>query len=60
MTIEIQRDRLMYELDTLARFSDAPAPAVTRVVFSETDLRARQWLKGLFAEAGLIVREDLK
>jgi N-carbamoyl-L-amino-acid hydrolase len=58
MTIEIQLDRLMHELETLAGFSDAPAPAVTRVVFSETDLRARQWLKGLFREAGLAVRED--
>jgi len=58
MTIEIQLDRLMHELETLAGFSDAPAPAVTRVVFSEADLRAREWLKGLFAEAGLIIRED--
>jgi N-carbamoyl-L-amino-acid hydrolase len=32
--------------------------AVTRVVFTEDDLRARAWLKGLHAEAGLVVRED--
>ena len=30
-------------------FSDAPAPAVTRVVFSETDLRARAYVKQLCA-----------
>ena len=40
------------------RFSDAPAPAVTRVVFSEQDLRARRYVKGLCAAAGLAVRED--
>ena len=39
-------------------FSDAPAPAVTRIVFSEADLQARAWLKNLCAEAGLDVRED--
>lgn len=42
----------------LAQFSDAPAPAVTRVVFTETDLRARAYLKQLCAAAGLAVRED--
>ena len=56
MTIDI--DRLMRELDRLATFSDAPAPAVTRVVYSETDRRARAWVRELCAEAGLAVRED--
>jgi N-carbamoyl-L-amino-acid hydrolase len=50
--------RLSGELETLAGFSDAPAPAVTRVVYSETDRRARAWVSGLCAEAGLAVRED--
>lgn len=58
MTLSIDQDRLTGELDALAQFSDAPAPAVTRVVYSETDLRARQYVKGLCAEAGLDVRED--
>ena len=31
---------------------------VTRVVFSEADLRARAYVKGLCADAGLTVRED--
>lgn len=44
--------------DELAAFSDSEAPAVTRVVFSDADLRARAWLKGLMREAGLEVRED--
>ena len=58
MTLEVRKDQLMQELEALARFSDTPAPAVTRVVFSEVDLQARAWLKGLCAEAGLTVRED--
>ena len=54
----IDQERLARELDELAQFSDAPAPAVTRVVYSESDRRARQYVKGLCAEAGLAVRED--
>jgi N-carbamoyl-L-amino-acid hydrolase len=42
----------------LAACSDAPAPAVTRVAFSETDMKARAYLKTLCTEAGLNVRED--
>src|SRR5450432_3600687 len=58
MTIAIDQERLTRELDRLAGFSDAPAPAVTRVVYSDTDLRARAYVKGLCAEAALAVRED--
>jgi N-carbamoyl-L-amino-acid hydrolase len=42
----------------LAAISDAAPPAVTRVVFTETDLRARAFLKGLCVATGLTVRED--
>ena len=58
MKIEIEQKRLDGEIDALAAFSDAEAPAVTRVVFTEQDLRARAWLKERFGEAGLAVRED--
>jgi ureidoglycolate amidohydrolase len=58
MKIEIEQERLNREIDALAAFSDAEAPAVTRVVFTEQDLRARAWLKERFVEAGLTVRED--
>jgi ureidoglycolate amidohydrolase len=58
MKLAIDTARLTAELETLASFSDAPAPAVTRVVFSEQDLRARAYVKGLCASAGLQVRED--
>src|SRR2546423_3833193 len=54
----VDTGRLVRELDTLAEFSDAPAPAVTRVVYSEMDRRAREYVKSLCASAGLAVRED--
>jgi ureidoglycolate amidohydrolase len=58
MEIAIDLERLNREIGTLAQFSDAEPPAVTRIVFTEQDLKARSWLKERFVEAGLIVRED--
>ena len=58
MKLEIDKLRLMSELETLAGFSEAPAPAVTRVVYSETDRQARDYVTGLCHEAGLAVRTD--
>jgi ureidoglycolate amidohydrolase len=58
MNLTINTAALIDELENLATFSDAPSPAVTRIVFSEQDLRARAWLKQLYSEAGLQFRED--
>jgi N-carbamoyl-L-amino-acid hydrolase len=58
MNIAIDQDRLLSEIETLAAFSDAEAPAVTRIVFSPADLKARAWMKARCVEAGLSVRED--
>ena len=58
MKIAIDQRRLTSEIDALAAFSDAAPPAVTRIVFTPTDLKARAWLKGRCVEAGLIVRHD--
>jgi N-carbamoyl-L-amino-acid hydrolase len=58
MQISIDQDLLLSELDTLASFSEAPAPSVTRIVFSEQDLRARAYVKRLCEKAGLEVHED--
>ena len=58
MDVNINSARLSAELESLATFSSVPAPAVTRVVFSEEDLRARAYLKRLCLEAGLSIRED--
>jgi N-carbamoyl-L-amino-acid hydrolase len=56
--INVDSARLSAELEELARFSDAEPPAVTRVLFTESDLKARAFLKSLVREAGLILRED--
>jgi ureidoglycolate amidohydrolase len=60
--IEIDSARLSAELTTLADFTSiepsSEGTAVTRIVFSPDDLRARAWLKGLAEAEGLGVRED--
>lgn len=56
--ISIDSERLTAEIEYLAGISDTPYPSVTRVLFSAVDLRARSWLKKLYADAGLDVRED--
>ena len=58
MSVTADIQRLRTELGKLASFSETPAPAVTRVVFGDMDLRARDYLKTLFAEASLVVHED--
>jgi ureidoglycolate amidohydrolase len=59
MTVEsVDEQRLLRELDELAAISDAPAPAVTRVVFTETDGRARAYVQGLCEDASLLLRTD--
>jgi ureidoglycolate amidohydrolase len=58
MRIRINQNLLLRELERLASFSEVPPPAVTRIVFSEQDLRARRHVKELCASAGLAVRED--
>src|ERR1700722_4063757 len=50
-------DGLLAELKTLAKISEAEPPVVTRVVFSEADLRARAYVKGLCTEAGRLPLE---
>ena len=42
----------------MRRFPTPPAPAVTRIVFTPTDLKARAWLVSRCEIAGLRVRQD--
>jgi N-carbamoyl-L-amino-acid hydrolase len=56
--ISVDIGRLSGELQRLSRFSDAPAPAVTRILFTAPDMAAREWLSGLMKDAGLAVRQD--
>jgi len=58
MKLEVDAPRLVAEIEALAAISDAEAPAVTRIVFTPTDLKARTWLKAHCEEAGLTVRQD--
>src|SRR5436309_6413879 len=58
MRITIDSEQLYGELDKLASFTDAPPPAVTRVVFSTVDLAARAYIRELCRAANLIVRVD--
>ena len=55
---QIDGARLQRQIDELAAISAAPAPVVTRVLFSEADLRARAIVKKLCREIGLALRED--
>lgn len=66
MNLKIDQRRLADELDELGNISAGQppgvglevAPGVTRVVYTEADLRARQFVKTLCAAAGLTIRED--
>ena len=55
---QLDIDRLTAELAALASISEAEPPVVTRVVFTEADLRARAYVRGLCAAAELALRVD--
>src|SRR5260370_33222532 len=46
------------EIHDVVSSPEADAPAVTRIVFTPTDLKARAWVKGRCENAGLTVRQD--
>ena len=58
MRLSIDQNRIAQELETLGGISEAPPPVTTRIVFTEADLRARDFVKGLCREIGLVIRED--
>jgi ureidoglycolate amidohydrolase len=62
MLIQINSTRLQEELQALATITSIEQPtegtAVTRIVFSPDDLRARAWLKDLATAEGFLIRED--
>jgi len=58
LQVEIDGTALQREIDALAEISEQPAPVVTRILFSEADLRARTFIKHLCGDAGLTLRED--
>jgi N-carbamoyl-L-amino-acid hydrolase len=58
LDLRIDIKKLSDEIDALALISDAASPAVTRILFTGTDLRGRSFVKQLAQEAGLQIRED--
>jgi len=56
--MQINRDRLVADLEALASFSDDTPPGISRLVFADADQRSRVWLKAQCTDAGLAVRED--
>jgi ureidoglycolate amidohydrolase len=56
--MQINRDRLVADLETLASFSDDTPPGISRLVFADADQKSRVWLKSQCIDAGLAVRED--
>jgi len=58
VSLELDSGRLQRQIDELASISEAPAPVVTRVLFSEADLRARAFVKKLCSELDLSICED--
>jgi ureidoglycolate amidohydrolase len=58
MEVQIDRDRLLSDIEMLASFSDDTPPGISRLVFAEADQEARIWLRAQCRDAGLSVRED--
>jgi N-carbamoyl-L-amino-acid hydrolase len=58
MKIAVDKNRLQREINSLALITEAEPPVVTRVLFSESDLRGRALVKKLCRAANLILRED--
>uniref|UniRef100_A0A0E0MPA9 Peptidase M20 dimerisation domain-containing protein n=1 Tax=Oryza punctata TaxID=4537 RepID=A0A0E0MPA9_ORYPU len=54
----VDSDGLQRQIDELASFSDSPAPSVTRVLYSDKDVQARRYIKGIMNQLGLSIRED--
>jgi len=58
MKLSIDQQGLLSEIEALSGFSDAEPPAITRVVFTASDLNARAWLAARCKGAGLQIRHD--
>lgn len=56
--ITVYIETLQREIDELALISESPPPVVTRVLFSEADLRARAFVTQRCLDAGLVLRSD--
>ncbi|XP_047334227.1 ureidoglycolate hydrolase [Impatiens glandulifera] len=57
-SLSVDATSLQNQIEELSTFSDAPAPAVTRILYSEKDVLARRYVKNLMRISGLSIRED--
>ncbi|HEV8131582.1 MAG TPA: M20 family metallo-hydrolase [Acidobacteriota bacterium] len=58
VSLHVDQPTLQRQIDELATYSESSPPGVTRVLFSEADVNARQYLKDLCRDAALSIRED--
>ena len=56
--IRINSDRLRVDLDELALIGETDEGGVTRLAFSQDDVRARNWFANRIEDAGLLVHDD--
>ncbi|KAK4405824.1 Ureidoglycolate hydrolase [Sesamum angolense] len=57
-SLSVDTESLQRQIEELSSFSNAPAPSVTRILYSEKDVSARRYIKNLMALSGLAVKED--
>ncbi|NBQ56877.1 MAG: Zn-dependent hydrolase [Opitutaceae bacterium] len=58
LALKVDSAALVRRLQELALISEAPAPVVTRVLFTAADQRGREYVRRAAREAGLTLRED--
>jgi len=58
MDIKVNLERLKSDIEELAQIGQDSRGGITRPSFSQSDLKARQWLKEKICQAGLCFRQD--
>src|SRR5260370_5145186 len=58
MNLKRDTNQGLCEIEARGAISEADPPAVTRIVFTETDLKAGAWMKAGCEAAGLVLRQD--
>eukprot|EP00249_Psilotum_nudum_P012768 c23969_g1_i1 orf=124-1533(+) len=56
--LSVDGNLLQQQIDEVARFSDSPAPSVTRILYTDQDIAVRRYIRNLMLSSGLSIRED--
>lgn len=56
--VKVDIKQLQNQIDQLGLLSDHETPSVTRILYTNTDVAGRRYVRSLMASAGLEVRED--